>query len=72
MSTASRTAHRPEAARVPELVPSDTSEEIRPRRLAGAYSARSTVAPAISAPAPNPWASRSTTSRIGAMMPMVP
>ncbi len=40
-----------------------------PRRFTGAYSASITVAPAISAPAPKPWTSRSATSRIGAQMP---
>ena len=70
-STPSRNAHSADAASVPEFVPSDTSEAITPRRCAGAYSASITVAPAISAPAPKPWTSRSTTSRIGAAMPII-
>ena len=58
-----------EAPRVPELVPSATSEPTRPRLFRGAYSVSITDEPAISAPAPKPWASRSSTSRIGASTP---
>ena len=66
-----RIAQSAVAPRVPELVPSETSEATKPRRLTGADSASITVAPAISAPAPKPCASRSATSRIGARMPTV-
>jgi hypothetical protein len=71
LRTTSSSAHRADAARVPEFVPSETSEATRPRRLTGAYSASITVAPAISAPAPKPWTRRSTTRRIGAVMPII-
>ena len=70
VSTPSSNAQIADAASVPELVPKQTSEAITPRRLTGAYSTSITVAPAISAPAPKPWTSRSATSRIGAAMPI--
>ena len=66
-----RIAQMAEAARVPELVPRQTREEMRPRRRAGANSASITVAPAISAPAPKPWARRKATSMMGAQMPII-
>ena len=54
VSTLSSSAQMADAARVPEFVPSETSEAMTPRRLTGAYSTSITVAPAISAPAPKP------------------
>ena len=58
------------ASRVPAWMPMNGSAEKKPRRLTGAYSAMSTVAPACSAPAPKPCRRRISTSRIGAQIPI--
>ena len=59
------------ASRLPTVTPMGAQLPNRPRLPSGAYSTAKMTAPPYSAPAPKPCSRRSTTSRIGAKMPML-
>ena len=64
-------AKTPAASRLPMVTPMGAQLPNRPRLPSGAYSTAKITAPPYSAPAPKPCSSRSSTSRIGAQMPML-
>ena len=57
---------------VPRAAPTMMSDAYRPRSPAGAVSVSRVAPPACSAPAPNPWKNRQTTSSAGASRPTWP